>query len=194
MIKKSIEPQKIEFFPLTPKRWEDFETLFGPNGACAGCWCMWWRMNHKEFTASGKEGLKNALRTLVHRGVEAGLLAYADGIPAAWVTVAPRMDYVRLETSQILAPVDDQPVWSMPCFFIHKNYRQTGMMGKLIHAAVEYAQAHGAKIMEAYPYEPQKKMSALSIYTGVASTFRKEGFVEVARRSKQRPVMRKEIG
>lgn len=190
MAKTKVIPQKVEFYPLTPARWSDFEILFGPNG-CAGCWCMWWRMTNKEFTTSGKDGRKNALRTLVHRGVEAGLMAYADGIPAAWVTVAPRTEYLRLETSHILAPVDDQPVWSMPCFFIHRNYRQIGLMGQLIRAAVEYAKSHGAKIVEAYPYEPQKKMSILSIYTGVASTFIREGFVEVARRSDQRPIMQK---
>jgi hypothetical protein len=26
--------------PLTSVRWADFETLFGKNGACGGCWCM----------------------------------------------------------------------------------------------------------------------------------------------------------
>jgi GNAT superfamily N-acetyltransferase len=193
MVKKRLEVQEFKFYPLTPDRWDDLETLFGPNGACAGCWCVWWRMNNKEFKNSGKEGHKTALRTLVHQGVEVGLMAYADGIPAGWVTLAPRNDFVRLETSNILAPVDDQPVWSLPCFFIHRNYRHIGMMGRLIDAAVEYARMHGAKILEAYPYEPQEKMSALTIYTGVASVFSKAGFVEVARRSEMRPIMRKTL-
>ena len=34
---------------LTPDRWADFETLVGPRGACAGCWCMWWRLTSREF-------------------------------------------------------------------------------------------------------------------------------------------------
>jgi len=33
----------LTFHPLTPKRWTDFEVLFGPKGVCAGCWCMWWQ-------------------------------------------------------------------------------------------------------------------------------------------------------
>ena len=30
----------IAIAPLTPDRWDDFETLFGERGACGGCWCM----------------------------------------------------------------------------------------------------------------------------------------------------------
>ena len=32
---------KLTFQPLTPARWDDVVRLFGPRGACAGCWCMW---------------------------------------------------------------------------------------------------------------------------------------------------------
>ena len=66
------------------------------------------------------------------------------------------------------------------------------MTRKLIQAAVDYARAKGARILEAYPVEPRKdKMPDLFAYTGFASTFRKEGFQEVARRSETRPLMRK---
>ena len=30
---------QYEFHPVTPARWNDLEKLFGPRGACAGCWC-----------------------------------------------------------------------------------------------------------------------------------------------------------
>ena len=30
--------------PLTPDRWQDFETLFGPQVACYGCWCTHFRI------------------------------------------------------------------------------------------------------------------------------------------------------
>lgn len=183
----------IEIVPLTPERWTDFETLFTSNAVCTGCWCMWWRISNKDFTTLGKDGLKEAMRTIVHRGVEAGLIAYIDGNPAGWVTVAPRTDYVRLGTSKLLAPVDDQPVWSIPCFFIHHNYRHQGLMAKLITAAVEYAKSHGAKIVEAYPYDPDKKTGPADIYTGVVSSFESAGFDEVARRKSTRPIMRKSI-
>lgn len=191
MVKKITSIQELKFVPLTDEHWDSFEQLFGPNGACAGCWCMWWRLVNKEFTSMNKEGHKNAIRTLVHSGVEPGLIALADGAPAGWVAVAARADYPRLITSKVLAPVDDQPVWSIPCFFIHRNYRGLGLMVKLIQAAVDYAASHGAKIVEAYPIDATQKMNYLSIYTGLVSTFQQAGFVEVARRSENHPVMRK---
>lgn len=184
---------KTEIFPLTSERWKDFEALFNTNAVCTGCWCMWWRVPNKEFNSLGKDGLKEAMRTLVHRGVEAGLVAYIDGLPAGWVTVAPRADYVRLSTSRLLAAVDDQPVWSIPCFFVNHNYRHQGLMAQLIAAAVDYAKTHGAEIVEAYPYDPDKKTGPADIYTGVTSSFKSKGFVEVARRKPNRPIMRRSI-
>jgi GNAT superfamily N-acetyltransferase len=184
---------KPEIVPLTPERWADFEVLFNSNATCRGCWCMWWRITNKDFTTLGKEGLKEAMRTLVHRGVETGLIAYVDGVPAGWVTVASRADYVRLSTSRLLAPVDDQPVWAIPCFFVHHNFRHQGFMSQLINTAVEYARVHGAEIVEAYPYDVDKKAGPADIYTGVSSIFKSAGFEEVARRKPTRPIMRKEV-
>jgi hypothetical protein len=62
---------------------------------------------------------------------------------------------------------------------------------KLLRAAVEYAQEHGAEIVEGYPVEPkQASMPDAFAWTGLASAFRKAGFVEVLRRSEMRPIMR----
>lgn len=193
MDETQISSSQLKILPLTADRWTDFETLFTSNAVCTGCWCMWWRIPNKEFITLGKHGLKEAMRTLVQSGVEAGLIAYADGFPAGWVTVAPRAEYMRLSTSRLLAPVDDKPVWSIPCFFIHHNYRHQGLMKKLIDAAVDYAKAHGGETVEAYPYDADKKTGPADIYTGVVSSFESAGFVEVARRKATRPITRKYI-
>ena len=68
-----------------------------------------------------------------------------------------------------------------------------GLMRQLIDAAVEYARTHGARIVEAYPNDPEEEANPLSIYTGVASTFAAAGFEEVLRRKSNRPIMRKKI-
>ncbi|NIN00486.1 MAG: hypothetical protein GTO24_21110 [candidate division Zixibacteria bacterium] len=47
------------------------------------------------------------------------------------------------------------------------------------------------KPLEGYPVEPRKeRMPAAFACTGLASAFRRAGFVEIARRSKTRPIMR----
>jgi GNAT superfamily N-acetyltransferase len=180
-----------EFHSLTSDRWADLEKLFGKNGACGGCWCMWWRLKRSKFAKQKREGNRKALKGLVDSGEIPGILAYVDGEPAGWCSVGPRKAYPALERSRVLAKVDDKPVWSVVCFFVAKQHRGKGLMVDLLEAAIEYMKEHGGKILEGYPVEPKKgKMPNPFVYTGTASAFRKTGFVEVLRRSETRPIMR----
>jgi len=178
--------------PLTPDCWDDFTALFGAHGAVGGCWCMYWR---REGAWQGKNGDANReqMHALVQGGTVTGLLAYAGGQAVGWVSVAPRGDYAALARSRVLAPVDEQPVWSIVCFFIRRGWRGQGVMRALLRGAVAYAAAHGARIVEAYPMDKEGKVDDLSGYMGVLKPFLDEGFVEVARRSAGHPVVRKEI-
>lgn len=180
--------------PVTPDRWDDLECLFGPRGACGGCWCMWWRLTKREFDAGKGEGNRRAMRRIVAAGRTPGLLAYHRGEPVGWCSVAPRGEYVRLSTSRILKSVDGSPVWSAICFFIAKAYRGRGVTTSLLEAAVRYVKDRGGEIVEGYPIEPRKgRMPDAFVFHGLASSFRRAGFVEVARRSETRPIMRYSI-
>jgi len=182
---------EISYHPLTPERWADLERLFGPRGACGGCWCMWWRLNRPEWNRGKGEGNRKAFRKLVRSGAEPGVLAYADGEPVGWCAIAPREQYPKLNHSRILKPVDDQPVWSVTCFYIAHGFRHQGLSTALLKAAAEFASARGAKIVEGYPHDKKKATADVFVYTGLLSAFRKAGFKEVARRSKTRPIMRR---
>jgi GNAT superfamily N-acetyltransferase len=182
----------FEFHPVTRARWPDMERLFGARGACGGCWCMWWRLPRQEFVQGKGEGNKRAMRRLVAAGGTPGILAYSSGEPVGWCSLGPRGSFPVLDRSRILKRVDDQPVWSVVCFFVAKKHRRQGLAVKLLEAAVAYAGKRGARIVEGYPVEPKKgDMPDVFVYTGPASAFRKAGFVEVARRSETRPVMRR---
>jgi GNAT superfamily N-acetyltransferase len=196
-----IDPGSLVMHPLTPERWSDLETLFGPRGAVAGCWCMWWRLPRAEFNRLSGEGTRALFKGIVERGkpgqgepngdAAPGILAYAGDRPVGWCAVAPREEYPALERSRILKPVDDQPVWSITCFFIDRAYRRQGVMLVLIRAALEFARERGARIVEAYPTEAQNdEVPPVFVFTGLAAAFQKSGFVEVARRSAHRPIMR----
>ena len=181
----------LEFHPLTSKRWKDFEKLFGPQGACQGCWCMWWRMPRAEFMKNRGERNKEALKSLVDSGKVPGILAYLRSEPVGWCAVAPREDYPALERSRLLKRVDDKPVWSVVCFFVAEKFRHKGITVKLLKAAVDYVRKEGGKILEGYPKEAGKnKAPDTFFYTGLVSVFQKAGFVEFARRSESRPIMR----
>lgn len=177
--------------PLTPDRWPGLERLFGPQGAYGGCWCMFWKLKGTDFGRLRGEGTRQALKALVDAGEVPGLLAYLDGEPAGWCAVAPREAYPRLERSRTLGRVDDAPVWSVVCFYVARPHRRAGVMARLLGAAVEHAAARGARIVEGYPVDPgDARIPSSAAYTGVAGAFRRAGFVEVARRSDHRPIMR----
>jgi len=180
-----------EVHPVTAARWQDLEKLFGPRGACGGCWCMWWRSKRSQFEKRKGEGNRQALKGIVDSGEIPGLLAYVHGEPIAWCSVAPRETYPALERSRVLKRIDDRPVWSIVCLFVAKPFRGQGVSVKLLRAAVEFAKDHGATIVEGYPIEPRTtRMPDAFAFTGVTSAFRQAGFVEVLRRSETRPIMR----
>jgi GNAT superfamily N-acetyltransferase len=183
---------KLSFHPLTLERWKDFENLFGEKGACAGCWCMFWFMSKKEYDEKRKDGrTKKEMKKMVKDKIEPGIIAYDSENPVGWIAIQPREKYTRLSNSKILQPIDDKPVWSIVCFFVHKDYRKRGVSVELIKNACDFAASKGGTIVEAYPTETKTKNSApVFIYTGTSTAFKKAGFKEVARRSETRPIMR----
>ncbi|MGH2795693.1 MAG: GNAT family N-acetyltransferase [Actinomycetota bacterium] len=184
----------LEIRPVTPDRWDDLVTLFGPRGAVAGCWCMWWRLSAKEWESKAYEGNRRSMRSIVAAGERPGLLAYRDDVPVGWVSVAPREQFQRIERSRVLGPVDDAEVWSVVCFYIHRKERGSGVGSALLDAAVAEAGERGATIVEGYPVDPRGgKTSNGSAFTGLESMFRAAGFEEVERRSAGRPIMRKRV-
>jgi GNAT superfamily N-acetyltransferase len=87
--------------------------------------------------------------------------------------------------------VDDKPVWSVPCFFIHRKYRNKGLSVDLLNASKKFVKSQGGKIIEGYPIEPREgKMPDAFAWVGLAGAFQKAGFKEVVRRSETRPIMR----
>ena len=191
MEKQQAKSLELEFHPVTQKRWPDFETLFGAKGACGGCWCMLWRLTRKEFEQQKGEANRLAMKAIVESGDKPGLLAYSGKQAIAWCSVAPREKFPALDRSRVLKKIDDQPVWSISCFFIHKDYRKQGLSVRILEAVVEYVKKQGGKIVEGYPIEPRKgKTADVFAWTGLASCFKNAGFVECGRRSQTRPMMR----
>ena len=185
-----IEELDLSFHPLTQKLWRDFEMLFGRNGACGGCWCMYWKLRGKAFEENTGDAARQMQKAVVDSKTVPGLLAYSEGYPVGWIAVEPRSAYLKLAHSRVLTPVDEQEVWSVTCFFVEKKHRRKGITVELLKAAVEYVKKQGGKIVEGYPVDAQKGQADAFVFTGTASAFRQAGFVEVARNSPTRPIFR----
>jgi GNAT superfamily N-acetyltransferase len=180
-MEKLITTENLIFYPLTIERWDDFTDLFGPHG-CGGCWCMFWRIRHKDFAGKTGQDTKNAMKDTLKKGIIPGILGYNHGKAVTWCSVSPREDFLALEYSRKFKRVDDQAVWSIVCFFIDKTIRNAGLMEKTIQSAVEYARRQGAKIIEAYPIKPAGHRHPTELYMGSLNAFTKAGFQQVEKR------------
>jgi GNAT superfamily N-acetyltransferase len=209
----------LQISPLTAERWPALEDLFGRAGASNGCWCMYWRIgpryhdrprsenkrDRSDLAARGHSGLL-AFDADLTAGTAAGPTAGTPTGPTAgtptgltakvavgWCELAPRAELAWLARARHLEPVDDLPVWSIPCFYVRRSHRGRGITEALIEAAVVGAAAAGAPALEAYPVDTTVPGHTRNLFPGTASAFARHGFTVVARRKPDRPVMRRTL-
>src|SRR5512135_1093941 len=117
---KIASPQMpvLSYIPLTRDNWADLEALFSQRGVQNGCWCMYWRIPRQEFQRNYGQGNRLLVKGAVEAGKTPGILAYHEGRPVGWCSIAPREDFPVLRRSPTLRPIDDLPVWSIVCFFV----------------------------------------------------------------------------
>lgn len=185
------EDPGLIYKPIGPDSWADLAVLFGERGARGGCWCMRWRLPRLQFEQQKGSRNRRTFKAGVEQGKIRGIIGYAGGIPVAWCSVGLRTEFVGLQASELLAPVDEKDVWSIACFFIQKKFRLQHVSIGLLEAAVNYIQTLGGEIVEGYPLVPIKeKIPVAFAWTGFESVFKSVGFVEVERRVEIRPIMR----
>jgi GNAT superfamily N-acetyltransferase len=189
-----VSRPRLTFAPLTPERWADFESLFGANGACGGCWCMLNRVPRAQCERNKGAGNRRAMQRIVASGRVPGILAYAGGEPIAWCSVEPRERFPGLARSRVAKPPDERPAWCVTCLFVRRDWRGKGVSVALLRAVAEHAREHGAKLVDGFPVIPKSgAMAAAFAWTGIASAYAAAGFREVARPSPTRPYMRRAL-
>ena len=160
--------------PVTEANWPDLERLFEARGGPRYCWCMAWRSMENRASAPA-QARKAALRGRVEQQTPIGLLGYLGGEPVAWCSVGPRESFIRLRPDQDPA---EAGVWSVTCLFVRRDHRGRGLTGKLLDTAADYARACGARVLEAYPVDPQ---SPSYRFMGFRPLYAQHGFREVGR-------------
>lgn len=176
---------KIQTKPVDHTNWDDLEELFESKGGPKYCWCMPYRaMPLKD--RSSRPAKKKALHDRVERDIPVGLLAYIDGIPVAWCSIAPRETY----TAALGGGTSLKNVWSLACFFVKRELRHQGMMTALIEAACKYAGKQGAKYVEAYPVDPD---SPSYRFMGFKPVFEHMNFELKGKEGSRRYVMQRQL-
>ena len=152
---------------------------------------MWWRLTRKVFEQQQGEGNRRAMQAIVDAGRVPGILGYVEGRAVAWCSVAPRNEFASLNRSPVLKRIDDQPVWSLVCFFIARDFRRAGLMHALIRASIVHVRRQGGTVVEAYPSVlKRKKAPPTSSFMGAPEVFRQAGFIECAAPSSVKRIMR----
>lgn len=183
-----------ELHPVDAARWPDLVQLFGTAGGREGCWCMRWRLPRELFERERGDPNRLRLQRGIADGRVHGILAYTEGRPVGWCAFGPRQQFPVLASSDALAALDDVPVWSVSCFYVSPQARRRGLNAALLQAAGQHARSLGATVLEGYPLDPaQPRLPVAACWTGLLSSFLAAGFVEVARRAPQRPLVRLDL-
>src|SRR5438034_8646201 len=103
---------KISVKPLTAELWPALEDLFGEQGACNGCWCMYWRIG-AEYKNRPREENRRDFEQVVKAGPPPGLVAFEGDVPVGWCQLTPRSALPWMGRVWRLRRVDDAPVWSI---------------------------------------------------------------------------------
>jgi GNAT superfamily N-acetyltransferase len=189
--------QNLTVAPVTAKRLADVATLFGTNKTTGGCYCMWFITSAKECQAGWAGGNRLAFESMAQATAEPlGLLAYAGGGPVGWCAAGPRTRYARALRSPLMKARDadeDAEIWLVPCFFVIREARRSGVTRALLEGAVTLARKRGARAVEGFPLAGDGRRSTGEAFVGVEPLFASCGFTPVARRTASRVVMRRDL-
>lgn len=174
----AIDDDQVEIHPATVDRFADVETILAPkNPDAPACWCLAYRVPNQEQRELVGADRPARLRRYAEEGAPPGVIAYVDGEPAGWCSIAPRASHHRLTHSRTIPTLDDLPVWSIVCFVVRPPFRHRGLARRLLEGAVEYARECGAPAVEGYPIDSASgKVSSAFAYVGTTSLFESVGF------------------
>ncbi|MDI3417731.1 GNAT family N-acetyltransferase [Streptomyces luteolus] len=159
----------------------DVRALVGPKSPQANvCWCLSYRIPSKLNNELRGPARGDYVAELCRAEPAPGVLAYDGDEPVGWAAVAPRAD-TAFAHSRKIPHVDDLPVWSLWCIRVRPGHRKQGISHALIAGAVDFARAHGAPAIEAYPLDNgDAKVDLTMAYPGLRKNFERVGFTHAA--------------
>ncbi len=185
MTSDSILRGDITVRPLAPNDWPVVAKLFGANGACGGCWCMWWRVPQGGKLWRESQGDKNreSFRRLIKAGKVHAVLAFAGDEPVGWCSFGPKESFARMKRMRSLQHESPEGTWSVICFYIPSRWRGRGVATALLRASTDRAFELGAKAVEGYPKVPKDgaRMPGAFAWTGVPALFERVGYEHATR-------------
>jgi GNAT superfamily N-acetyltransferase len=197
---------KLAVVPANEASWPDLQTIFGTTGDPGHCFCQWFKVRHRDWSATSVEERRDRLRAQTRcdhpdAATTTGLVAYLGSEPVGWAAVEPRTGYARLAVTRNVwagraEDKADDSVWAVTCFVTRRGYRKQGISYALAAATVDFARQRGARALEAYPLRisPGEAVPSVPLYVGTRQIFAAAGFTEVSHPAPARVVMRIDFG
>lgn len=173
----------IEVLPASADRWAGVERVMQTPGDPETCWCQVFRVPRDDWDARPTSQNRDDLHALVTAGARPGLVAYDDGEPVGWCSVAPLEQFVRLASSPYIAaarPDGDDLAgrWAVTCFVVTDSARGSGLVATLLDAAVAFAREQGAAGIEGIPLDvaAADHVTPDELFAGTLAAFEAAGF------------------
>ena len=191
----------VSVHPATADRWNDLVEVFGRRGNDPRwCWCQLFLRPSTARQAAPCDNRAAFYAEITQAATPPGLTAYVDDKPAGWTRIGPRSRFPGVIENRALARVlegEGSTTWWVTCFAVARSYRRSGVASALLQGAVEFAREHGAAAVEGHPVDVAglraDRVGASALCTGTKALFLGAGFVEIARTSPTRPVMRRAL-
>ena len=133
-------------------------------------------------------------KALVKEGHSHGILVYSGDEPVGWCQYGPKEELPRIDAGnnyrKLSLDTDGKKLWRITCFWVDKRYRNRGVAGAGLNAALTSIRKKEGGLVEAYP-AVSKGFPA--DWTGTLSMFEKEGFEIVSPFGKYNVVVRRSI-
>ncbi len=187
------------FVPASEVAWDDVVQAFTGGGDGGSCWCQWFALSRAEIDGSTRDERRERLHAqVVALRPAPGLVAFVDDRASGWVRIGPRTTQGRLVNTRAAragaTPLDDEHVWAVSCLVVRREFRRQGVARGLVHAAVRFAEEHGARLVEAYPIDTAVRSSSTNeLFVGSLRLFEGAGFSVTARSTPARAVVQREL-
>jgi hypothetical protein len=178
---------------LDRETWPDFVKIVEKhNGVWGGCWCV--SFHHPTNKGTGSAAGNRALKErLVKANETHAALVYDGSHVVGWCQYGPpaeipgRMSaYARLGL--------DQPDWRIPCFFVDRDQRKSGVAKAALEGALRIIASRGGGTVDAYPISlGGRQYSSSFLWGGTGTMFTKAGFRPIVKLGKSKLVMRKTV-
>ena len=178
---------------LSQRTWPDFVKIVEKHkGVWGGCWCVTFHhpTGKGTGTAAGNKALKEQL---VEEDRSHAALVYEGSQVVGWcqfgqpAEIPGRMSaYDRLGLAQ--------PDWRIPCFFVDRDRRKSGVAKAALTGALRIIASKGGGKVDGYPISIRgKSYSSSFLWGGTETMFTKAGFKPVAHLGTSKLVMRKQV-